>query len=77
MSPVIITIICNQSLCRTSIIVESISTISLSFNLRGHGIHKCTGLLVFTKLATFTPFATYSIVGKVNKNALLVQTVLY
>ena len=36
-----------------------------------------TGLLLFTKQATYTPFAMHGIVGKVNNNALLVQTVLY
>ena len=36
-----------------------------------------TGLLVFTKQATFTPFAMHGIVGKVKMNALLVQTVLH
>ena len=65
-----------------SVIVESISTIhpSSSFNLRGHGFitcNQCTGLLLFVKQATFTPFAMYGIVGKVNNNTLLVQTVLY
>ena len=33
--------------------------------------------LSFTKQATFTPFAMDGIVGKVNINALLLQTVLY
>ena len=35
------------------------------------------GLLLFTKQATFTPFAMHGIVNKVNNNALLVQTMLY
>ena len=33
--------------------------------------------LPFTKQATFTPFAMDGIVGKVNINALLLQTVLF
>ena len=36
-----------------------------------------TDFLSFTKQATYTPFATDSIVCKVNINALLLQTVLY
>ena len=36
-----------------------------------------TGLLLFTKQATFTSLAMHGIVGKVKMNALLVQTVLY
>ena len=36
-----------------------------------------TGLLLFTKQATFTPFAMHSIVSEVNINVLLLQTVLY
>ena len=35
---------------------------------------QCTGLLLYNKQTTFTPFALYSIVGKVNNNALLIQT---
>ena len=35
------------------------------------------GLPLFTKQATFTPFAMDGIVGKVNNNVLLLQTVLY
>ena len=35
------------------------------------------GLILFTKQATYIPFAIDSIVGKVNINALLLQTVLY
>ena len=34
-------------------------------------------LLLFTKQTTLTPFAMHGIVGKVNNNALLVQTTLY
>ena len=33
-----------------------------------------TGLILFTK---YTPFALHGIVGKVNNNVLLVQTMLY
>ena len=33
--------------------------------------------VAFTKQATFTPFALDGIVGKVNINALLLQTVMY
>ena len=39
--------------------------------------NQCTDFLSFTKQATYTPFAMDSIVGKVNINALLLQTVLY
>ena len=39
--------------------------------------NQCMGLLLFTKQATFTPFAMHSTVDKVNNNALLVQIVLY
>ena len=35
------------------------------------------GLILLTKQATFTTFAMYGIVGEVNNNALLVQTMLY
>ena len=35
------------------------------------------GLFSFTKQATFTPFDMDGIVGKVNINVLLIQTVLY
>ena len=35
------------------------------------------GLLLFAKQTSFTPFVMHSIVGKVNNNALLLQTVLY
>ena len=38
---------------------------------------QCTDFLSLTKQATYIPFATDSIVGKVNINALLLQTVLY
>ena len=36
-----------------------------------------TDFLAFTKQATFTPFAMNGIIGKVNINAVLLQTVLY
>ena len=36
-----------------------------------------TDLLLFTKQATFTPFAMDSKIGKVNINVLLLQTVLH
>ena len=40
--------------------------------------NRCTYRLTFIyKQATFTPFAMHGIVGKVNINALLLQTVLY
>ena len=35
------------------------------------------GLLLFSKQATFTPFAMYGIVSKVNNNVLFLQTMLY
>ena len=37
--------------------------------------NQCTDFLSFTKQATYIPFATDDIVGKVNSNALLLQTV--
>ena len=40
-------------------------------------IHQCTDFLSFTKQATYMLFATDGIVGKVNVNALLLQTILY
>ena len=36
-----------------------------------------TNFLSFTKQATFTPFAMDGMVGKVNINTVLLQTVLY
>ena len=36
-----------------------------------------TDFLSFTKQAIYTPFATDGVVGKVNINALLLQTALY
>ena len=39
-------------------------------------LNECMSLLSFTKQAIFTPFAINGIVGKVNINALLLQTVL-
>ena len=39
--------------------------------------NQCMDFLSFTKQATFTPFVMDGIVGNVNINALLLQTVLY
>ena len=39
--------------------------------------NQCMDFLSFTKQATYTSFATDSIVCKININALLLQTVLY
>ena len=36
----------------------------------------CNQLLLFTKQATFTPFAMYGIVSKINIKVLLLQTML-
>ena len=65
-----------------SVIVGSINTICPfhHFILQVMVFITCnqrTGLLMFIKQATFTPFAMHGIVGKVNNNGLLLQTVLY
>ena len=75
-------IACNRS--SSSDIVGSSSTnmsvIVIILALMVMGFITCnqrTDFLSFTKQATFTPFAMDGIVGKVNINALLLQTVLY
>ena len=52
----------------------------LSFNLEIMVFITCSQcmiLLLFTKQATFTPFAMHGIVSKVSNNAILIQTMLY
>ena len=61
-------------------LVQICPSLSSSLALKAMGFITCnqrTNFLSFTEQTTFTPFAMDGIVGKVNINVLLLQTVLY